>query len=569
MKKYLLATAAIFAIVPFQARAVEVDDAGADHLKQVFTELLEDQKEINSAINHIDIIYSGDVKVEPKGTYYAITLPHVKIKLDDDIAGNPAANPAVPKDAEAFNVDLGITAINAMPDEEPGRWKMTVAIPATISVNNGSDFSMKMNVGSQNTAGLFNENYGYFTKLDSTLKDIKFNISSMGDNVSFGLGDIVIKSNLEEDGQGYLSGPTSVKLGNLSFDIPEEKVDINVGAIRVVSDIKKYKALSRAEYKEKMLALGDKLKSLDDNNNSGAAPKPPSPDQVEDLLNSIFSLSDFEGVNVRYGIENLGVTSQNPNDNFNSIKVGNGFFALGLGNLKSEEGSFNIGMGYSGVAIDPMPQGYQGILPDAVNIALSAQKIPMQSIWTLLTNTAKGVSENPDMAQMAGFGLLMKLPMMLSQAGTQIVINNNYIKSPVYKIALDGTITADMNAVTNVVADLKGKFDGLDEVLGLAQASANNPNVPDAGKFRSIVGQLGMLKSFGKAGTSPDGKSSYSYDIKMTPDGKMLVNGQDMSALTGGGAPPAGQAGSANGGAVPQQQQHQQQGQQQEQALPY
>ncbi len=547
MKRYLLASAIIITFVPLKAQAVQIDAAGADHLKQVFTNLLNDQKEINEAFGTVDVIYTGEVAVTPQEGYYTVTLPKVEIKLDESLATPPAAPqdpaqaqqtpPAAPA-APGFVFDLGQTAINAIPDEKPGNWKMTVALPGTLSMKIADEMALNINIGQQNTAGLFNESYGYFTKMDSLLKDVKFNIVTGGQTHDFAIPELSMKSNLEDDG-GYLTGPTTIRASGLAFDIPEEHANIKIGALQVDAGFKKYKAIPSSEYKTKMIAYGQKLKGMMDN--PGA---PPNGAQIEELIDSVLAFSDFEGMDVRYSLENLDIAANPPQDDFKpgedlkGLKIAGAFMGFGLDQVKSESGTVSFSFGYNDVAVDPTPPGYEGIIPNAVNVGFTANKIPMQSLWANGMNTMKAVSANPEMGAMAGMGLVMQLPMMLTQAGTEITVKDNYVRGSEYKASLDGTVKADAAAVMQFVSSFKGQFDGLDELLTKVQANANNPNFPNAYEFNDIAMTLKSMKDMGQAGTAADGKSSYTFDIQVGADGKATINGKDIPM--GMGAPMGG-----------------------------
>ncbi len=546
MKKLLLASAVLLTYAPYQVMAADINAEGAEHLKQVFTQILNDQKEINEAAGGgIDYVYTGEVKVEPKESYYTITLPQIEIKMRDtfsesfpDASEDPAAE-GTEETAEQtpsediFSVDLGITAINAVPADKENYWKMSVALPATITMQAAGEMAVNMNIGQQNTAGLFNDKWGYFTKLDATYQDVVFNVTNYGETSQFKVGEIKATADYEENAEQLLSGDAVVSLKNFLIQDEQNEVDVKIGDVSVKAGMKNFKPLTMDEYKEKSLAMVDKMNAMNEQAMSAGEFDFLA---LQEMLNAAFEMSQFEGMDIVYTVKDINMTSTNPDADMKSFNLGSAFMGFGLDNLATNEGEFGMKFGYADVAMDPVKPGYDGIIPQGLNINVKATKLPMPAMWELGMNTAKGVAENPDMAQMAGMGLLMKLPMMLSQAGSQVVIENNYLKGDDYNIALNGNATADMNAIYSAVAEFKGQFSGLDELLAKVQANANNPELTTGFEFMSMAQQLEMMKSFGKAETGANGKSLYTYDIKVTADGQLLLNGQDMSAMTGGPA---------------------------------
>ncbi len=561
MKRYLLASAVMIAFVPFKAEAAQIDAAGAAHLKEVFSKYLKNQEEMNEVSGELDIVFEGDVTVEPKGEYYAVILPKVSFKAGEELKKkieeaaaqganpqDPAAQPA-PAPAEVlpeFSLDFGQTAINAVPDEKPGLWKMTVALPGTMSFGIANEFAMTATIGEQNTSGLLHEASGNFLKLNSVLKNVKFSVNSAGETNDFMVPEIAMNTNLEDDGQGYVTGPSTVRVSGMSFDVPDENVKISLGALNLVASITRYKLISVDEYKTKFISFGEKMKSLQD---SGISGQPPSAAQVEELINAFLAINDFEGMSIKYGLENFEVAAtpaaDAPADELKNLKLAAASIGFGIEGIKSDTSSLNMNFGYSGITVDPVPAGYEGVIPDAVNIDLTAGKIPLQSLWAAGMNVGKAVVANPDTGPMAAMGLMMQVPMMLTQAGTEIAVKDNYVNGKDYKATLNGQVKADPAAVMQFIANLNGRFDGLDELLARIKTTAADPNFPNAYEFNDIASQLEMLKQHGAAAAGPDGKPGYNYDIKVTADGKMTINGQDMPM----GGPAPGEETPAAGGA--------------------
>lgn len=549
MKRYLLASAVMFAFVPFKAEAAQIDAAGAAHLKEVFSKYLKNQEEMNEVSGELDIVFEGDVTVEPKGEYYAVILPKVSFKAGEELKKqieaaqgttpqDPAAQPA-PAPAEVlpeFSLDFGQTAINAIPDEKPGLWKMTVALPGTMSFGIANEFAMTATIGEQNTSGLLHEASGNFLKLNSVLKNVKFSVNSAGETNDFLVPEIAMNTNLEDDGQGYVTGPSTVRVSGMSFDVPDEDVKISLGALNLVATITRYKLISVDEYKTKFISFGEKMKAMETASLQGT---PPSPTQIEELVNALLSVNDLEGMSVKYGLENFEVAAtpaaDAPADELKNLKLAAASIGFGIEGIKSDTSSLNLNFGYSGITVDPVPAGYEGVIPDAVNIDLTAGKIPLQSLWAAGMNVGKAVVANPDTGPMAAMGLMMQVPMMLTQAGTEIAVKDNYVNGKDYKATLNGQVTADPAAVMQFIANLNGRFDGLDELLAKIKTTAADPNFPNAYEFNDVASQLEMLKQYGAAAAGPDGKPGYNYDIKVTADGKVTVNGQDMPM--GGPAP--------------------------------
>jgi hypothetical protein len=74
-------------------------------------------------------------------------------------------------------------------------------------------------------------------------------------------------------------------------------------------------------------------------------------------------------------------------------------------------------------------------------------------------------------------------------------------------------------------------FAGLDELITKLQNQVSAENAsPQLGQ---VIQGLTMLQMSGKNNPGADGKSIRTYTFDLTPDGKFLMNGADMSAMLG------------------------------------
>jgi hypothetical protein len=94
----------------------------------------------------------------------------------------------------------------------------------------------------------------------------------------------------------------------------------------------------------------------------------------------------------------------------------------------------------------------------------------------------------------------------------------------IYSLSLEGALTAGPATPIPVGSALL-KATGLDAVMKALEAAP-----PEVGQ-QAIPGIM-MARGMAK----PEGTDSYSWDIQMGTDGKITINGIDMSAMTGMGA---------------------------------
>lgn len=142
----LASTAFAFALMGQLAFAQIPDEA--THVKSVIRTAL--QK------NHLQT--GSDFLIENAGEYYAATLPELKYIRDD-----------------GSYLDMGLTSLNISKDETAlNLWKTTIALPTALTgYNELKEPTTKIKIGTQNIAGVWNENKNAFDKLGGTLEALK------------------------------------------------------------------------------------------------------------------------------------------------------------------------------------------------------------------------------------------------------------------------------------------------------------------------------------------------------------------------------------------------------------
>ena len=503
-------------LVPLHAKAVEINEQGAQTLQKSFQNLLDYQKTINEAFGSVRVMYDGDLTVSQEEGYYAITLPHIFLQ-----------SPTVENHTEDMVFDMGVITVNAMPDEKPGYWKATMAFPSQMTMsdktpNNAND-DFTVTFGEQETMAIFNDKLGYFTKMNVNLSDIGFKAGEKDPGIS--VGGIQLYTNLSEENGDTFSGPGHILFSDLLIGPPEQKNTVKMGELKLDFTMNGFKLPTLQEYQQKLLkhaATFQSLNKLEEDGNTEAI-------DGENLINMITDLYDFDmdGFSFQYNIKGLDVSmndKEKPED-IKSVKIESAFAGMGLNGLKAPKGTLSIKSGYNNVAVLPEIPEQKSLFPQNVNFDIEAKNIPYNTLTELAQTTGKSIAQNPESAQMVGLGVLMRIPALLSQSGTEIVVKNNGIENETYAINLDGKIITDLTALMGFSAKFKAVFEGIDNLINIYEKNENLENMGDTDKI------LKTLKSVGTEETGPNGKPAHVFVLETTPEGKALINGQDATTL--------------------------------------
>lgn len=520
----LASTLLILLLLPFNAIATEINTQGAEKLKTAFENMLSYQKEVNEAFGSVLVIYEGELSVTQGSDYYTITLPHILLKNADITPEQDTdSTDATPTTTNSV-FDIGIISINAMPDDKAGYWKMVWTLPETMTLTEEDSDDFTIFLGKQNIISLLDDTLGYATKINLNLSDVHFQMGEVDTGIS--VGNFQFYMNLDKNETGSFSGPTYLLLKNLLISPPEENEIVKIEELKFSSTMTGLMLPILLDYKAKLLKHAGVFKSIGEIENDSDAENI----NARGVLDMLFDVYDINmnSLDIEYSLKNVEVTSdlEDETRKFDSLKIGSAFLGFGFDDFNTEKGSMTIRMGYDALDIKSNdPEKIPAAMPTHINFNIKAEDIPYSTLSKMAQNSAISFADNPDSAQMIGLSLMMKLPAILSQAGTKVVVKQNNVKNDIYAVSLNGRVMTDLTAVMGFSAEFQMIFKGLDELLSkIPHGSENEENV-------RIIKRLEKLKSLGKINTDGNGKTVYTFDFLASPQGSFTLNGQDTSEI--------------------------------------
>lgn len=528
----LFATVLAFLIlaVPATAYGAEINAAGAEKLKAVFEEILAPLRAVGKN-QPFTYKLEGDITIEPAGTYYAVTLPYISVDTGIDVD---------PESGKSAVFNIGRVAVNAAPHDKPGEWKMTLAIPTPmiLRTQDGKEL-FRLEIGRQEAAGIWNESLQSFAKLDSQYKDIK--AFSTAAPFALSIADMAFIYDLTKDEQDLWSGPTSVSAQNLvmNFNEPdngEPLHSLQIGNFTIQMEADQYDPVVLKNFREKMLAFQESF-------------NPDSPEVSAENMMAMNNLA-FEtlttianGFSVIYDMRDLTINfpaeskdspeneGEDPAIEQAQFKLDKGYLGFKANGLREKSASLGWQLGHDGYEIRP-DMGFADFEPAYSHFDIKIQSLPFEELTTLGKNTLQSAASDTATLQLAGLSLLMKIPAMLSNAGTQITLENNRFGNKHWSFKTDAQVKADISAVNSATADIKSEVTGLDFLIEKATQRASDPGDPYQIFARRALDTLEQLKRFGRREQS-GGETVYHYHIVMNPQGQILLNGENaMESLS-------------------------------------
>jgi len=326
------------------------------------------------------------------------------------------------------------------------------------------------------------------------------------------LKPLTLQQKLEQRAPNRWDGPSRFGLSELTVTGPENIPVLGIGSLDIATqveglDLERYGKLTRAAS-----ALGQP--------GAMAAETPAHVREQIDLLQDLIGGARIE---MRAG----GVALQDPDSNTRIAitDIGTGFSIAGL-----RDGLARIGLTYrhGGFALTPNPAG-SDFTPEAVELSLEITDLPNAGLWQAVTgylDSAADLEDGSDKeaAQMQAGARMVDL---LTKARSSLKIDRLLFRTPVLDGTLRGSARLDGKAVNSAVGEADIVLRGLDGAVKLLSAG------PKSSETDQALGVLSMLQMFGQIAKDDVGREIRTYAFKVQPDGKVLLNGADMTMMLG------------------------------------
>lgn len=483
MLRTLSATLFVLLIMFSPAFAVEINDEGEQSLRNLFTDLIDDQKTAFNKENS-ELQTDGEIIIEQADDYYSVTLPKLIYKSE-----------------EQQRVIFGFISVNAVPTQNPKNWKMSVTMPSTIQfINKKGQKSGKINLGKQEMQGIWNTDLNSFSKFKAQYDDIAFLDQENKTNGT--INEIEMMGNLEEK-DGKWSGPSRVIFKNLNVKKDNQNI-FSIDKINTDVQLVDYDPSNRKIMIEKIKEANAQNKDIDLS-------------EIMKLYGSDYaiemSLQDIVG-NIpanknkkeptNFELENASLKMKSKSRNDNKI-------------------NYDLELGYDGLKASDLYE----YAPSQFNLDLSMTNIPVQEIREM----AAGMNisrDNPNSAKIAALQGMMTLPQILSKAQTTLRIKDTGVSNDNYNLDINGDFNATATSPIGVVGDVKLKIEGLDKIVANLEKEKEGAEPSTVSKINSTLKNIQAIQLF----SEKKGNTDFLH-LNIGEDGKILINGKDISLLMG------------------------------------
>jgi|TARA_R110002126_G_scaffold13118_1_gene55848 hypothetical protein len=522
----LIASASVGMAMDAAYAAPVADVDGALYLQNELQKIME--------MPNFGINPEGEVEVEAAGTYYAVTLPHLKLTM-------PTPPTQHAPQGGKFAFDFGISALNMVPTDVKGRYVFAQSIPTPWRFYTNDKETHQLQIGTQKTNGILDLPMQLATRMDAKYDDVKLVDVATGRAVLHA-DSVVAKGGYDENKPNFFTGRIPFEVNGLKIYGDTAEPLVTIGKIKAYSG---YTDLSRENSMKCVTQMQRVNKQITSYIKTQQIVDPPV---IAGFLDNALACLGIvaDGIEGGLVIENVQVSPAiAAAAGMGNVKLESLYSQTFLTDISKDKMGLAIKLGMQNVELDPWPAHISKFAPRSFHVDIGVDNIPHSKLYEILrgvlgmySKDAQSVVSNPAMVMMP---VLARLPQILNEAQSGIVANDVRIVGDGYQVIMSGRVQSDLNAIYGASGKATITFYNMDTFIAGLTAEAQDPNNDNAMGAQGALKPLNDFKKYGK----DDGKGNRVYDFELTQQGKVTLNGQDFrevfKAARQGGAAPAPQ----------------------------
>lgn len=373
---------------------------------------------------------------------------------------------------------IGMVAINAIPTDDPDIIKVAIAIPTPIVDKdpNGKPLG-QITIGNQALSGQWHLAGAAFVQLDARYANIVA-VDTLNATETK-VPSLAIAMQLQKAADGKWTGPSEIIATNYSHRSKD-------GTFQVAD-----------------ARMKSKVTSLD------LTARPAAPEKKGDaadfkvaLANAISKMAD--GLDTNVALTGITASVAGEGGKTNNLTVKSVTFASTLKDALKGNPATSVAMAVEGMGSDdPAITPY---LPTVIKFNGTAQGVGLDTL--MAANSMEAIKKKGAVSKLDSF----------------------VIDAPAYGLTALGNFNASGEGVGG---GMKITLRGITDLMTFL-SSPDAPKVNGQGIPPVITGILGMVQMLGKPEADAQGRAALVYDFRMAQEGKLTLNGTDLSAILQG-----------------------------------
>lgn len=409
---------------------------------------------------------------------------------------------------------------------DAGRYSVTASFPATSTFYDPSGNEIGGTViASQNLSGVYVPEINTWISGDGAFSDIALwaDVPSEG-LFRLDIANVFLNLALDEPMPGKWSGPASLEMSDLSATVEGQEV-FSLGLMNTDFD---YRLIDLVFFNRLNMTLQDiqeRTAGLGEPSNAAMA-------EIQTMGAELIAFAReraplLGGFDMSMTLSDLMVNDPDSGDVFTMDAMNLG---LGADDADKDDGAIMMAYGHSGLNL-PLASAEADFLPHTVDVVLIMSQLPMAEAETMVLEMIEGAITDPvafeEQAEMALMFMGLGMQQRMAQVGSTLHFDRFELESDISSASMTGALTASADSPMMTVGQVRLEIQGLEDAMLRLEAMPNDMDAQDAAQGLAMMQAMGQRIEDG-------GVVTHIYDLELTPDGRTLLNGNDMSAMMGG-----------------------------------
>ena len=223
-----------------------------------------------------------------------------------------------------------------------------------------------------------------------------------------------------------------------------------------------------------------------------------------------------------------GLSAQNPDDVSSSLSLAEARFALVMQGLDGNRGSLAIEYEANALEAAPVPEPQAHVVPHDLTLHLVFDNLPIMDAATMALNMAESATLEPEAFEDAPEAIFhfmaLSLQRRMAQQEGSFQLRQFAYDSPMLDATMTGELVASDTSPAMAVGALRLEVTGLERLMRRLQAAATDGDEESLEMAQSLA----LIQALG---VRSEGGARHLYDLTLTQDGRILLNGNDAAML--------------------------------------
>lgn len=394
-------------------------------------------------------------------------------------------------------IDLSPLQVTVEPRAD-GDALISLQLPASIPLLKNDKPAATLTIGSQQLTVLWSDKLQASKHTRADFKNLKLAVAGVAGGAT--LDQLTSNQTLTVTSDDHWQNQQHLGLSGLA--LTAEGKAFHLGSLTGTAE-------THGDSYSRLRQLGHEIQQLSGANGAGKPAIKPMLEKLAELVKLLggyhvaFRLADMQ---VQQGGQDLA--------RLHTLALGSSLTPAAPGSPPGLNFGLNFGLDGVKTPMSPLPPG---LTPDQANFDLAVANIPPKLLDELVRI---GLTSEKQPASQRDAYIKAQLMQLLSTNGLELRLDHTYLAAPEARADLKLQAHVDPQAAFGAVGNMLLTLTGLDKAIAAVGGD----------KQKSAAAMLSALMAFSNR-TEQNGKTVDEFDLKVTKEGKLMLNHKDVTAL--------------------------------------